>query len=687
MGSLRGLALVFFLPLLAHATKPQHAVWQNYTDLAAGKCLSTSLTEDGVLAAAPATSMQADLGVEEAWSVLALENGSFLIGTAPEGKLLEVGPAGDVTQLAKFDESHLYALALGPHGDIYVGTSPDGKVYHVGIDGKSEVWFDPKEKYIWALAAAPDGTIYVGTGTKGKIYRVTGKDQGELWYASNETHIRALAIDKSGALLAGSAESGYLYRITAKDQALVLTGTGREEVNQILVRPDGTIYFTATGTAKDSGDAGIKKTAADATPPDSGAAKDAVSALYRLDATLYPEILWPTKETILSLAWSETDGSALLGTGSEGYTYAVSPHGEATRLCRIDSDSVTAMASHGDTAILATSNPGRLFKMGREKSAPGIYEADVVDSQSFARWGAVTVDASNPDGVKILTRSGNTAKPDKTWYPWAETSGGRSQSPPARYFQVQLQIGAGTVDRIDAVYLPKNQPPHIDSVTILPVGTGYYPAPSSPLPPLPHTAGQLASGEDLSDPPNPMHFAATSGHGLRTIVWKAGDPNGDALTYNVSWRKQGETTWHELATDLTDPLFTWDTTSWPDGKYELEVEASDAGANAPGEGLTDRQISRAMVVNNTPPSIHLLSQESGTVEFTVSDAIGGLQSVTISTDGKNYRELAPMDGILDSGPKRFVAKIEPGQMLFIRAEDTSGNVAGTQSGSPGSGSK
>ena len=79
--------------------------------------------------------------------------------------------------MAKFDESHLYALARGAHGEIFVGTSPDGKVYRIeGTDGKPEVYFDPQEKYIWALAVGPDGTLYVGTGTRGRIYRVTAKE-------------------------------------------------------------------------------------------------------------------------------------------------------------------------------------------------------------------------------------------------------------------------------------------------------------------------------------------------------------------------------------------------------------------------------------------------------------------------------------------------------------------------------
>jgi len=567
-----------------------------------------------------------------------------------------------------------------------VGTSPDGKIYQVGADGKTQVYFEPKEKYIWALVVAPDGTLYAGTGTRGKIYRVTGQGQGESWYDSNETHIRSLALEKDGALLAGSSDSGYLYRITARDEAVVLAGTGREEVNQIRVTPDGTIYFTATGTPSvaPKSPSESEKKASSSADSSLGSLRDLLmingehtgggiasikeagaSTLYRLDASHYPQALWQTKETILSLAWNDHDGDAWVGTGNEGYTYTVTPHGDATRLGKIESDSITAMVVSGSNTILAASNPGRLFRLGQGTSQPGIYESDMVDSSGFARWGAVTVGASDPGAIKILTRSGNTAKPDKTWYPWLELGNGQAQSAPARYLQVQLQIGAGTVDRIDACYLPKNLPPHIDQIRVLPVGTGYT-AIQSPTSSLPaRSADQLLSSPDKPDADSKpqTRWQSTTARGMRTVTWKAGDPNGDDMTYAVSWRKKGESAWHDLATDSKDTVLSWDTSGWTDGRYELKVVASDAVDNAPGEGLTDQSISRELVIDNTPPVIHI-TQKRDSVEFIVEDELSGLQSVTTSTNGKDYQSLPPIDGILDTGTKRFRRKNSTGADAF-----------------------
>ena len=222
------------------------------------------------------------------------------------------------------------------------------------------------------------------------------------------------------------------------------------------------------------------------------------------------------------------------------------------------------------------------------------------------------------------------------------------------------------------------QAPHLDEVRILSVGRGYEPAPASTLPPLPQSVAQLLAGDTATDAKAPTRYVPNDAHGLRTLLWKASDPNGDELIYNVSWRKKGEAAWHDLARDVTGSLLTWDTSSWSDGRYELKVQASDASDNAPGAGLTDEMVSREMVVSNTPPTIQIGGVQNGRANFSVHDELSGLRSVTGSTDGKSYRALTPVDGILDSGTESFSVSVSAGQTLFIRAEDNSGNVAGAQ---------
>ena len=44
-------------------------------------------------------------------------------------------------------------------------------------------------------------------------------------------------------------------------------------------------------------------------------------------------------------------------------------------------------------------------------------------------------------------------------------------------------------------------------------------------------------------------------------------PNDDDLTYDILYRREGETSWKALKRNLTDPILVWDTTSVPNGTY------------------------------------------------------------------------------------------------------------------------
>jgi hypothetical protein len=52
-----------------------------------------------------------------------------------------------------------------------------------------------------------------------------------------------------------------------------------------------------------------------------------------------------------------------------------------------------------------------------------------------------------------------------------------------------------------------------------------------------------------------------------------------------------------------------------------------------------------------------------------------LRSVLVSRNGKDFKPVQPVDGILDSRSETFKFKLAPGEIVFIRAEDTAGNVS------------
>ena len=86
-------------------------------------------------------------------------------------------------------------------------------------------------------------------------------------------------------------------------------------------------------------------------------------------------------------------------------------------------------------------------------------------------------------------------------------------------------------------------------------------------------------------------------------MWRAEDENRDELTYEVQYRREGDTSWKSLKQGLMDSILVWDTTSVPNGRYVVRVVASDAPSNSPATALSGDMESAAFDIDNLPPAI------------------------------------------------------------------------------------
>jgi hypothetical protein len=244
---------------------------------------------------------------------------------------------------------------------------------------------------------------------------------------------------------------------------------------------------------------------------------------------------------------------------------------------------------------------------------------------------------------------------------------------------------------VTAAYLPRNLRPEIASITIHPPGTvfqrpfstgdmeiaGFEDNTSDGRPPSP---SQAVPGAPTTPPP-PLGRRIYQ-KGLQTIVWKAEDDNGDRLQYDVSYRREGETTWKALKRAMWDPIFVWDTTSVPDGTYLVRITASDAPSNAPATALTGEMESVTFDIDNTPPRIETQAPARtgprAAIAFVVRDEQSAVQRVEYSLDASRWRMVYPKDGIPDSRREEFevtVDDVEAGRNVIIRATDAMNNVA------------
>src|SRR6185295_3531571 len=212
-----------------------------------------------------------------------------------------------------------------------------------------------------------------------------------------------------------------------------------------------------------------------------------------------------------------------------------------------------------------------------DRATRGTYESEARDAQMISTWGAISWHGTTPPGnrIELYTRSGNTETPDDTLSSWsgayANADGSAITSPKARYLQWRAVLtgkGDGPVlTSVTAAYLQRNLRPQVRSITVHPAGIVFQ---------KPFSTGdpELAGFDNQTTPERTLTNAAmtsqqgssgaalgrrTYQQGLQTLVWRAEDGNGDTLSYDIMYRREGETAWRVLRRDVTDSILVWDT--------------------------------------------------------------------------------------------------------------------------------
>ena len=696
-------------------------------DFLHGDVENLSIDSDGRVLLGPTASVVADTSAPFLWTLLAAPDGTLWTGSGNEGKLLRVGKDGKVTTFFDAAELEVHAVAPAPNGGLYVGTSPDGRIYHVAADGTSKTFFDPDDKYIWSLVTDRAGNLFAATGDKGIIYRISPDGKGAPFYRTNTTNVISLAFGRGGELLAGTEAPGRVFRIDAAGKAFVLLDSPYREIHALRVAEDGTIFAAAvngaggtaapppepaasepprppvpTVSAEITGVSPLESPIGPPPPPRTArpARRAGRGAIYRIRPDNLWDLVWDTGEDAPFDLIVEPGGSLLVGTGTEGKIFRISGEpARATLLARAGARQVTAMVREPSGRILgAASNPGKLFALSPEPSRRGRYESDVRDAGTVASWGVIRWRAVlNGGQIEVSTRTGNTSTPDETWSPWSapytDAGGEQIASPNARYLQWSLtMVGSGraspVLTSVTAAYLPRNLRPLLSSITVHPPGTVFQRPFSTGDPEI---AGYPDTGPDgrqpgaaagQQPPSAPALGRRLYQKGLQTLIWKAEDGNDDQLQFDVSYRREGDTTWRVLHRATWDPIFVWDTTSVPDGTYMVKISATDAPSNSPGNALTGELESASFDIDNTPPRIDI--QPPGragartVISFTVTDQQSAVQRVEYSLDASRWRVVHPKDGIPDSRREEFevlLEEAEAGRSVILRVTDAMNNVA------------
>lgn len=690
--------------------------FETASDFLAGESEGVSIGPEGQVRLAPALRSLYESEQPFVWSVVSDGSGGVIAGGGAQGTLLQIrGGAAEV--LADTGEVGIHAVAVASDGTVFFATAPGGSVQRILPGGERGVLHQPEARYIWALVPEPGGSLLVATGMPGSVIRVQPSGSAETIFTTDEENVTALQRAPDGTIYLGTEPSGIVFRIDGASGGMALYDSPLAEIRALALNAAGEVFaaaVAASGNGAGAG-AGAPPTPSEAVSPNAGvvattsfrilaaagpaapAGQSATSpngqqgALYRIAPSGAAQTIWESStDRPLSLAMLR-DERLLLGTGDRGRVYRVTRDGEVTLLFRADSEQVTAAVSEGGVTLLGASNPGRVLELSASPRTEGSYLSRVLDAGGAARFGRISWNARSSPGsaVSVETRTGNSEEPDDTWSDWVPaTADATIASPAARFLQWRAILrsdgsSSPEIASLEAAYLPVNLAPRVTGITLHPAGLAFEELLNSSVPRLQGMESRPAVTEAARRGQSGSALPVGAGrqlylHGVRTATFRAEDPNGDRLRFRISYRRQGDVPWQPLRSGLSESIVAWDTSTMPDGRYELRVEAEDSPDNPLGESLTGTRVSRPFTVDNTPPVIHDLTvRADGAIRFRASDAGSPIRRASVSVDGGPGQVVRPVDGIADSPDEDYDSRLDGfpqgAGSVVVKVEDDMGN--------------
>ena len=689
-----GAVLAFSLTLPASAEFPKNWYVEGVRDFLNGALVSTAIQSDGSLTLSSAFEARNQLSASNIMGAVPLNASEMLVATAKPGAAMLVRLGDDQTQnLLELSQGFVSAVAKGKDGALYAASAPDGRIYKGDKSGLQPI-YQGEEQYIWNILPAKDGQIYFTTGDRGALYRLQG-DKAERLYQSKESNLRALYEDPHWGLVFGGGSRGIVYQYQSKDKVRALMDGAFDEVTAITGNGKGDL-FVALNRSK--------------------AAKNmAKSAVYRIDKAGHSELLFPLdSETANTLAVNQA-GDLFIGTGDAGRIYKIyQPENPEVRelslATRSNSDQVSQLiaSASNDGFLSFSSSPARIDRYQGGFQNTGIYESDVMGTGISASWGLLRLQSIVPAGtqIRVATRTGNTATPDNTWSDWSAFKTGTEvpiTSPSGRFFQAKFELKSNSsyhtpqLKSFEVNYVRDNLAPLIHEVFFLDRGIYFKPhtygKPQAPrVVQLEQRVLQSLRQPQSTEAVYREVMAEKAGEeirmlqeykqGMLTVAWDSEDRNDDQLTHDIYYQAYGQSEWVPLAKGLTQPVYSFDSSTLPDGNYRFRVYVSDALSN-PGESYRVYRDSELITIDNTVPEIHALRAQVKNdhieVSFDAKDQLSALAYVETILDGQQSDWVQSVDKIIDGREESFRFKMQlPAKghhMLVVKATDRMGNTS------------
>ena len=650
----------------AYAVGTRHWVLERGEDFKGGDLKGVAVDSSGKVRAGFDLGSQRIDGEPVIWSALARKDGSILLGTGNEGRLLELRD-GRVNKLAESGALVITSLVEGWDNAVFAASIPQGKVFKWEHNKLSLFASLPGAEHVWQLAYdARRATLYAATGPQGKLFRISKDGHADIEFDAPEDHLMSLAIMPDGTLVAGSSEKAKLYHVTGPGRSTVMYDFARTEVRAIAVSSRGDVYAIANDIRTTSTAIMRTKSAESPAAPTSTMSKiKGKGVLVRIDPHGVPEILLSEDdEQLISLALGR-DGQPYVGTGVEGRIYTVSESHRSVLMADTEERQVSALQLEGPTPFVVCSDPAVIHPIRGMGGIDAAWTSKVLDAGLRASFGRIDWQATGD--IQILTRSGNTHEPDDSWSPWSAplVRPGRITSPPGRYFQLKARFGGNgqpDLTRVEVFFITDNQRAVVTRVDASPAG----------LSDRGSSDGVVASGGPISG------RASTD----INLEWQVDNPDKDSLRFRLKYQLLGTGTWYNLLQPnevLSKTSYKWDTSTLPEGRYRISVEASDELSNPPPRTTRHSLESGVIVVDSTPPTMQDLSLVGRKLKLRAVDGASPIQRVEVALVGTEaWFPLDPVDGVFDEPNESIDADVSavvpPGKHLVaVRVYDAAGN--------------
>jgi hypothetical protein len=579
---------------------------------------------------------------QSVWSALSRPDGSVLLGTGNEGKLLEVR-GGNVRVVAETKALVVTSLVEAWKGDVLLGTMPTGEILRFSGGKLSKLAKLDGVEHVWALAFDKSAQVlYAATGPEGKLFRIEQNGKAQVYFDAEEQHLISVAVapSRNGSVVyAGATDKAKLYEVRAPGRASVLYDFGRTEVRSIVVDPHGDVYAIANDIKSGGFVPSRDEEGGEAqTPPLKTSGK---GVLYRFSSDGTPEELMENSDEHYTSLTLGPNGQPYVGTGVNGRIYTVDESHNDVLMADTEERQVGVISLSGNNQFVTSSDPAVLHPVRGLGGTDAVWTSKPLDAGLHAHFGQLSWTASAP--LELSTRSGNTQQPDDTWSPWSEplAKPGMVQSPAARYVQIRARWSRDPQAALSDVTLPFVTDNLRAVITSLDVDR--------------EKDDRISNGSDeIGSSGGPISADANP---VLKLKWKVENPDSDELRYRLQYRLLGTNEWVDIlrpGRPLTKTQYDWDTSDLPEGRYQLRVEASDELSNPPDRVKKHELSSSAITVDNTPPVITSLEVHGRRISGTAVDGVGPIARIEMSVAGSGeWYPFYPRDGIFDQQREDF----------------------------------